>query len=58
MRYSIHIVGYKKSDPVGNLEDKVVIRLIDEDVSNALKRAEALVKRDNWLVAEIIEIEE
>ena len=57
MKYSIHIVGYKKVDPVGNFEDKVVIRLIDTDVSNALKRAKKLVRRDNWLIAEIIEME-
>ena len=58
MKYSIHLVGYKKLDPVGNLEDKVVVRLVDTKVSNALARAEVLVKRDNWLVAEVIELEE
>ena len=55
MKYSISLVGYKKMDPVGNLEEKVVIRLIDTDVPNALKRAEELVHKDNWLIAEIVE---
>jgi len=45
-------------DPVGNFEDKVVIRLIDENVESALRRADKIIKRDNWLVAEIIEIKE
>jgi len=58
MKYSIHLVGYTKMDPVGNFEDKVVIRLIDENVESALRRADKIIKRDNWLVAEIIEIKE
>jgi len=33
-----HIVGFTKQDPVGNLEDKVVIRLIDTSYESALKR--------------------
>jgi len=56
MKYSIHIVGYTKQDPVGNLEDKVVIRLVDKNPANALLRAKKLIKKDNWLIAEIIEI--
>ena len=56
MKYSIHIVGFSKTDPVGNFEDKVVIRLVDKNPANALLRAKKLMKRDNWLIAEIIEI--
>ena len=56
MKYSIHLVGYKKTDPVGNFEDKVVIRLVDKDIPNALERAKKLIHKDNWLVAEVIEI--
>ena len=56
MKYSVHIVGYSKSDPVGNLEDKVVIRLVDTSVENALERAKKLINKDNWFIGEIIEI--
>ena len=56
MKYSIHLVGYSKTDPVGNFEDKVVIRLVDKNVLEAQKRAKKLIKRDNWIIAEIIEI--
>lgn len=56
MNYSIHIVGYSKQDPVGNLEDRVVIRLVDKNPENALLRAKKLVKKDNWLIAEIVEM--
>jgi len=56
MKYSVHIVGYSKTDPVGNLEDKVVIRLVDTDVNNALERAKKLINKDNWFIGEIIEI--
>ena len=58
MRYSLTLVGYAKKDPVGNFEEKVVIRLIDKNVNSALKRAQKLIKRDNWLVAEVVELEE
>lgn len=56
MKYSIHIVGFKKLDPVGNYEERVVIRLVDTKVENALSRAKKLIKKDNWFVAEVVEI--
>ena len=56
MKYSVNIVGYTKQDPVGNLEDRIVIRLVDKNPANALLRAKKLIKKDNWLIAEIIEI--
>ena len=30
-----HLVGYVKKDQLGNLEDKVVVRLIDDNYDNA-----------------------
>lgn len=57
-----HIVGYKKwtQNQLGqsDMEDKVVLRLIDKTYDSALKRAKAIISRDNWLLAEVIEYQE
>lgn len=55
------IVGYKKWEktPMGDqMEDKVVLRLIDTTYESALKRAKKIVKRDQWLLAEVVEYKE
>lgn len=53
-----HIVGFTKQDPVGNLEDKVVLRLIDTSYDKALDRAKKLVDKPFWLLAEVVEYQE
>lgn len=53
-----HVVGYKKYDSLGNLEDKVVLRLIDTSYESALERAKKIIEKDNWLLGEVIEYEE
>ena len=53
-----HIVGYEGEDPLHNLENKVVIRLIDKSANSALKRAEEMVKKKFWEIAEIVEFKE
>lgn len=53
-----HIVGYTKQDQLGNLEDKVVIRLIDTDYKSALERAKKIVDKPFWLLAEVVEYQE
>ena len=50
-----HIVGYNGEDPLHNLEDKVVIRLIDKSAKSALNRASKMVEKKFWMVAEIVE---
>lgn len=50
-----HIVGYDKKDQMGNLEDKVVIRLIDVAYESALARAKKIVTKPFWLLAEVVE---
>ena len=56
MTYLIfHIVGYEKIDQLGNLEDKVVIRLIDTTYENALERAKKIIDKPFWLLAEVVE---
>ena len=50
-----HLVGYTKRDELGNLDDKVVIRLIDVDYETALARAKKLVDKPFWLLAEVVE---
>lgn len=59
MTYLIfHIVGYEKIDQLGNLEDKVVIRLIDTTYENALERAKKIIDKPFWLLAEVVEYRE
>ena len=63
MTYLIfHLVGYTKwdTDSLGQQEmtDKVVVRLIDKTYESALKRAQKLIKRDQWILAEIVEYKE
>jgi len=53
-----HIVGYEKIDQLGNLEDKVVIRLIDTTYENALERAKKIIDKPFWLLAEVVEYRE
>jgi len=53
-----HLVGYEKKDQLGNLEDKVVIRLIDTDYISALERAKQIIEKPFWLLGEVIEYKE
>ena len=53
-----HLVGYEKKDQLGNLEDKVVIRLIDTTYENALDRAKQIIEKPFWLLGEVIEYKE
>ena len=56
MKYLLfHIVGYNGEDPLHNLEDKVVIRLIDTTYEKALERAKKLIEKKFWLLAECVE---
>lgn len=50
-----HIVGYNGEDPMHNLEDKVVIRLIDTTYESALERAKKIIEKKWWLLAEVVE---
>lgn len=53
-----HIVGYDKSDQLGNLDGKVVIRLIDTSYESSLKRAKKIIEKPFWLLAEVVEYHE
>ena len=50
-----HLVGYSRADELGNLQDKVVIRLIDTTYENALERAKKIIDKPFWLLAECVE---
>ena len=50
-----HIVFYSRADELGNLQDKVVIRLIDTTYENALERAKKIIDKPFWLLAEVVE---
>ncbi len=50
-----HIVGYSRADELGNLQDKVVIRLIDTTYESALERAKKIIDKPFWLLAEVVE---
>jgi|GEM_PF-4143386 hypothetical protein len=50
-----HVVGYEQKDQFGNLEDKVVIRLIDTTYESALNRAKKIVDKPFWLLGEVVE---
>lgn len=53
-----HIVGFDKQDQLGNLDGKVVIRLIDTSYESALKRAKKMIEKPFWLLAEVVEYQE
>jgi len=50
-----HLVGYSRADELGNLQDKVVIRLIDTTYESALERAKKIIDKPFWLLAECVE---
>lgn len=50
-----HLVGYSRADELGNLQDKVVIRLIDTTYESALERAKKIIDKPFWLLAEVVE---
>ena len=63
MTYLIfHLVGYTKwiDHPLQGqiMEDKVVLRLIDTSYESALERAKDIVRRDQWILAEVVEYKE
>jgi len=53
-----HIVGFNRQDELGNLHDKVVIRLIDTNYENALQRAMLIIDKPFWILAEVVEFKE
>jgi len=53
-----HMVGYNGEDPLHNLEDKVVIRLIDKTAKSALERAKKMIEKKFWEIAEVVEFKE
>lgn len=53
-----HIVGFDKQDQLGNLDGKVVIRLIDTSYESALKRAKSIIEKPFWLLGEVEEFQE
>ena len=56
MKYLVfHIVGYDRKDELGNLLDKVVLRLIDEDYATALERAKTIIDKPFWTLGEVVE---
>jgi len=50
-----HLVGYEHKDGLGNLHDKVVIRLIDTDYKTALERAKQIIDKSFWTLGEVVE---
>lgn len=53
-----HVVGFEKKDPLGNLEEKIVLRLIDASYEKALERAKKLIDKPFWVLGEVIEYKE
>jgi len=53
-----HIVGFNRQDELGNLHDRVVIRLIDTNYENALSRAMLIIDKPFWVLAEVVEFKE
>lgn len=57
-----HIVAYNNKIDLPNkqvdLTDKVILRLIDKDYSSALLRAQQIVERNTFFLAEVVEYEE
>lgn len=53
-----HVVGYDKRDQLGNLEEKVVLRLIDSTYESALERAKKIIEKPFWILGEVVEYEE
>ncbi len=52
-----HIVGYEKKDEFGNLQDKVVLRLIDTTYETALERAKLIIDKPFWTLGEVVEFQ-
>lgn len=50
-----HIVGYDRKDEFGNLIDKVVLRLIDDNYESALERAKLIIEKPFWTLGEVVE---
>ena len=50
-----HLVGYSRADELGNLQDKVVIRLIDTTYESALERAKKIIDKPFWMLGEVVE---
>jgi hypothetical protein len=50
-----HLVGYERKDELGNLHEKVVLRLIDTTYESALDRAKQIIDKPFWLLAEVVE---
>jgi hypothetical protein len=53
-----HLVGYNGEDPLHNLEEKVVIRLIDETYESALERAKKIIEKKFWMLGEVVEFKQ
>jgi len=53
-----HIVGYDRKDELGNLIDKVVLRLIDTDYETALERAKLIIDKPFWTLGEVVEYQQ
>jgi hypothetical protein len=50
-----HIVGYDRKDELGNLIDKVILRLIDTNYETALERAKTIIDKPFWTLGEVVE---
>lgn len=50
-----HIVGYERKDELGNLHDKVILRLIDTTYETALERAKQIIEKPFWILGEVVE---
>lgn len=53
-----HIVGYERKDELGNLHDKVVLRLIDTTYETALERAKLIIDKPFWVLGEVVEFKD
>lgn len=53
-----HIVGYERKDELGNLLDKVILRLIDTTYESALERAKTIIDKPFWVLGEVVEYHE
>lgn len=53
-----HIVGYDRKDELGNLLDKVILRLIDTNYESALERAKIIIDKPFWVLGEVVEYHE
>ena len=53
-----HIVGYDRKDELGNLHEKVVLRLIDTTYETALERAKQIIDKPFWVLGEVVEFKD